>query len=84
MCPEGAGAVLLLAFCGANCVRGIRKNVARPKAVTAYQYRVVVVAVRPRARQGQPLGGEAVRGDAGWCGRVCGGPNLYSYIPSWS
>eukprot|EP01047_Picozoa_sp_COSAG01_P051561 COSAG01_NODE_5334_length_4326_cov_144.633073_3_plen_77_part_00 len=54
--------LLLLAFCGANCVRGIRKNVARPKAVTAYQYWVVVVAVRPRARQGQPLGGEAVRG----------------------
>eukprot|EP01047_Picozoa_sp_COSAG01_P060868 COSAG01_NODE_7518_length_3169_cov_5.177524_6_plen_87_part_00 len=52
--------------------------------VTTYQYWVVMVAVRPRARQGQPLGGEASRGDAGWCGRVCGGPNLYSYTPSWS
>ena len=36
--------------------------------VTAYQYRVVVVAVRPRARQGQPLGGEAVRGMLGGAG----------------
>ena len=37
-------------------------------SVTAYQYRVVVVAVRPRARQGQPLGGEAVRGMLGGAG----------------
>ena len=28
--------------------------------------------------------GRGREGDAGWCGRVCGGPNLYSYIPSWS
>ena len=39
-----------------------------PDTVTAYQYRVVVVAVRPRARQGQPLGGEAVRGMLGGAG----------------